>query len=177
MKLLQHFITITKHRNKVLVHCIKAGIPIRGLLHDLSKYSPEEFIPGVLYYQGTRSPNEGEREAYGHSIAWMHHKGRNKHHFEYWTDYDPKTKKVEAVKMPLKYVKEMFCDRVAASKNYKGKAYKDSDAYDYYMKSRSHYIIHPDTAALLEKLLKKLRDEGEEKTIDYIRREILKNKK
>ena len=79
--------------------------------------------------------------------------------------------------MPVKYVVEMFCDRVAASKNYKGKAYKDSDAYDYYMKSKSHYIIHPETAKLLESLLKRLKDEGEEKTILYIRKNVLRNMK
>ena len=69
-----HFLTITRHRHKVIAHCARAGILWQGLLHDLSKYSPEEFIPGVKYYQGTRSPNEGEREAYGYSLAWMHHK-------------------------------------------------------------------------------------------------------
>ena len=125
MKAWQHFKTITRHRNKVILHCAKAGILWQGLFHDLSKYSPEEFIPGVIFYQGTRSPNEGEREEYGYSAAWMHHKGRNKHHFEYWTDYDPKTRQMEPVKMPLKYVKEMFCDRVAASKIYGGEKYTD----------------------------------------------------
>ena len=81
-----HFRTITRHRHKVIAHCRKAGIFWQGLRHDLSKYSPSEFLPGVKYYQGTRSPNEGERDVYGYSLAWMHHKGRNKHHFEYWTD-------------------------------------------------------------------------------------------
>ena len=97
-----HFMTVTAHRHEVLRHCIKAGIPLQGLTHDLSKFSPEEFINGVKYYQGTRSPHEGEREAYGFSYAWMCHKGRNKHHFEYWWDYDPETRKPAPVKMPLK---------------------------------------------------------------------------
>ena len=81
---IEHFRTITRHRHMVLRHCIKAGIPLQGLLHDLSKFTPTEFIPGMLYWQGTRSPNEKERELFGYSEAWMHHKGRNKHHFEYW---------------------------------------------------------------------------------------------
>ena len=104
----------------VIKHCWYAGIFLQGLKHDLSKYTPTEFIPGVKYYQGNRSPNEGEREDYGYSKAWMHHKGRNRHHFEYWTDYDTKTRLLTPIKMPLKYVKEMFCDRVAASKFYQG---------------------------------------------------------
>ncbi len=165
-----HFRTITDHRHMVMRHCVKAGIPLRGLLHDLSKYMPSEFIPGVKYYQGTRSPNEGEREAYGFSYAWMHHKGRNRHHFEYWTDYDPKTRLMSPVKMPLKYVKEMFCDRVAASKIYNGENYTDSDALAYFMKAKGRRVIHPDTSALLEHLLRMLAAKGEEYTFDYVRR-------
>ena len=68
-----HLGTIIRHKNKVLCHCIKAGIIWRGIVHDLSKFSPTEFIPGVKYFQGTRSPNEAEREKFGFSKAWMHH--------------------------------------------------------------------------------------------------------
>ena len=100
----KHFNTITKHRHKVIKHCFKAGILWQGCLHDLSKYSFHEFIVGAKYYQGTRSPNEAEREAKGYSSAWMHHKGRNKHHFEYWTDYNTKTRTIEPVKMPMNYL-------------------------------------------------------------------------
>ena len=160
MKAWQHFKTITRHRNKVILHCAKAGILWQGLFHDLSKYSPEEFIPGVIFYQGTRSPNEGEREEYGYSAAWMHHKGRNKHHFEYWTDYDPKTRQMEPVKMPLKYVKEMFCDRVAASKIYGGEKYTDDYALNYFLKLKGKRKIHPETSALIEKLLRMLAQQG-----------------
>ena len=113
-----HFRTITRHRHLVIGHCRKAGIFWQGLRHDLSKYSPTEFLPGIRFYQGTRSPNERERETYGYSQAWLHHKGRNRHHFEYWTDYDPRTRKTGPVKMPLRFVIEMFCDRLAASKVY-----------------------------------------------------------
>ena len=137
--------TVTKHRHEVMKNCFKSGIFIQGLLHDLSKYSPTEFIVGVMYYQGNRSPNEGEREDYGYSKAWMHHKGRNKHHFEYWTDYDPVTKKMSPVRMPKKYVIEMFCDRVAASKVYLGENYNDSEPLNYYLKGKSRRLIHEQT--------------------------------
>lgn len=114
---IKHFRTITRHRHKVIANCARAGILRQGLIHDLSKYSPTEFIPGAKYFQGTRSPNEKERELYGYSQAWMHHKGRNRHHYEYWNDYNPKTKQIENVEMPVKYVIEMFCDRVARKQN------------------------------------------------------------
>ncbi|MBE7020823.1 MAG: catalase [Ruminococcaceae bacterium] len=169
MNAIKHFITITKHRHKVFSHAVKAGIPFRGLIHDLSKYSPTEFITGIKYYKGTRSPNDGERAAYGYSKAWMHHKGRNKHHFEYWTDYEPGTKKLRPVKMPVKFLKEMFCDRVAASKIYNKDKYTDGDSYDYYMRGKDQRYIHPETAAMLEKLLLMLKEEGEEKTFRYLK--------
>ena len=168
---IKHFRTITNHRHKVIAHCFKAGIPLRGLLHDLSKYSPTEFIPGAKYYFGNRSPNEGERESYGYSKAWLHHKGRNRHHFEYWTDYDPVDKKFKGIKMPQKYLIEMFCDRVAASKTYNGKNYTDRTALEYFERGRKSRgsIIHPETSDELERLLKMLAEKGEDYTFKYIR--------
>lgn len=165
----RHFHTITKHRHAVIKNCFRAGILWQGLRHDLSKYSPSEFWVGVRYYQGFRSPNEGERDAYGYSKAWMHHKGRNKHHFEYWTDYNPATKQIESVPMPLKYVIEMFCDRVAASKIYMKENYTDSSPLEYFSHRKDHRMIHPETTILLEQLLTMLAQKGEKETFAYIR--------
>ena len=165
--------TITKHRHMVIRHCFRAGIGFQGLFHDLSKYSLSEFIVGAKYYQGDRSPNEGEREDYGYSKAWMHHKGRNRHHFEYWMDYDPKTKKLSPVLMPRRYVVEMFCDRVAAGKIYKGEAYNDNSPLEYFNSGKKRRIennmIHKKTSAQLEHLLKMLAECGEERTFRYLR--------
>ena len=164
-----HFDTITRHRHMVIYHCARAGILLQGLGHDLSKYDPEEFIPGVMNYQGTRSPNEQERITRGYSQAWLHHKGRNKHHFEYWTDYNPQTRRIEPVKMPLRYVIEMFCDRVAAGKIYNGDKYTDADPLAYYNKGKTHRFIHPETARFLERLLRMLSVRGEDYTFAWIR--------
>lgn len=166
----QHFKTITKHRHIVICYCRKAGILRQGLKHDLSKYSPTEFLIGAQFYSGKRSPNEGEREAYGYSKAWMHHKGRNKHHFEYWTDYDPSSKEIKSVKMPIRYVAEMFCDRIAASKVYLKEKYTNQEPLNYFLKGKNKCLIHPETSACLEKLLRMLAEEGEEKTFAYIRK-------
>ena len=174
-----HFKTITHHRHLVRNGCFRLGLYKQGLCHDLSKYSPTEFWVGVKYYQGFRSPNFAEKEANGGiSLAWLHHKGRNKHHIEYWIDYEndfSSDVKMKGMKMPLRYVAEMFCDRLAASKTYKGADYKESDPWDYYEKVHSHYIIHPETQALLEKLLKMVRDEGEDAAFAYLK-ELLQKK-
>ena len=164
-----HLKTITHHRHLVMRGCFRMGLYWQGLTHDLSKYSPTEFWAGVRFFQGTRSPNTAERETNGYSLAWMHHKGRNKHHHEYWTDYSRETHRVEPVKMPLKYLIEMFCDRVAACKIYQGKNYTDGAPLAYYHRGRGKQIMHPETGAFLEKLLVMLEQEGEDAAFAWIR--------
>jgi hypothetical protein len=174
MHIFRHFATITRHRHRVMTHCFRAGIGWQGLFHDLSKYSAAEFWVGARHYQGDRSPNEEERRLYGYSKAWMHHKGRNRHHFEYWTDYNPETKLMEPVKMPLRYVAEMFCDRVAASKIYRGDNYTDGDPLAYFLNAKPRRRIHPDTSALLEEWLTMLAEQGEDATFTHVRQMVKK---
>ena len=169
MQIWKHFQTITRHRHLVIRHCFKAGIGWQGLGHELSKYSPTEFWISARNYQGVRSPNDHERETRGYSLSWLHHKGRNKHHYEYWTDYSNVTHRVEPVKMPLNYVIEMFCDRVAACKTYQGDGYDDAKPLSYYQRGVGKHIMHPETDAFLKKLLTMLAEEGEEKTFAWIR--------
>lgn len=172
MKLINHFLTITHHKWIVCKNCFRCGLYLQGITHDLSKYSPVEFFVGVKYYQGYRSPNNAEREVKGYSSAWLHHKGRNRHHLEYWIDYPLNSGAgLVGCKMPVRYVYEMFCDRIAASKIYNGPRYTDADPWNYYDRSKEHYIMHPDSQALLEKLLFMLKEEGEARTFAYIKKQ------
>lgn len=177
MKAVQHFCTITRHKWIVMKGCFRVGLYRQGILHDLSKYSWSEFKVGCKYYQGNRSPNNAEREATGCSLAWLHHKGRNKHHYEYWIDYGlDGNREMIGMKMPVYYVVEMFLDRIAASKVYKGKAYKDSDPLMYFQGGKGKYLMHKETEALLEKLLEILAEKGEKEAFRYIHRKILRKK-
>ena len=167
-----HFKTVHHHRALVRKYCFRLGLYWQGLVHDLSKYSPVEFWRGARYYQGFRSPNDEERRRNGKSVAWLHHKGRNKHHFEYWIDYiinEDGSVGFGGNRMPKKYVAEMFCDRVAASKIYLGDKYTDASPYEYYNRARKWTMIHPESGAELEKMLTVLRDEGEDAAFEYIR--------
>lgn len=168
----QHLSTITRHKILVGKNCFRCSLYKQGLLHDLSKYSWTEFSKGAKYFQGTRSPNEAEREATGVTTSWLHHKGRNKHHLEYWVDYDivNKTGDLIGQKMPDNYIVEMFCDRVAASKIYHKDDYTDRSALDYYLHGKSKKLLHPYTKVKIEKLLYMLAEEGEEKTFAYARK-------
>lgn len=169
--------TITKHKKLVCEGCFKAGLYYQGIVHDLSKYSPSEFLVGVRYYQGTRSPNNAEREDHGYSAAWLHHKGRNKHHYEYWIDYntrgeEPGEDVMIPVEMPYRYFAEMVIDRIAASKVYKGKDYTDASPLDYFNSGIEMVPMHPNTRRDLLRYLRFLARHGEEKTYRLIRHEM-----
>lgn len=172
----KHFVTITRHRWLVREGCFKVGLYWQGLKHDLSKYSPTEFMSGVRYFQGNRSPNTAEREDKGYSEAWIHHKGRNRHHYEYWTDLNLETHRYESVPMPRKYLVEMVMDRRAACLVYQGRAYVPGSALEYLENSREKLLIHPDTLRQLRYILTMLRDSGEKETFRYLRQEVLKGK-
>lgn len=177
MRAWQHFKTISYHKYVVMEGCFRVGLYKQGLLHDLSKYMPSEFFIGARYYQGTRSPNNAERELIGYSSAWLHHKGRNKHHYEYWIDYSTTGIKggMAPVAMPKRYIAEMFMDRVAASKVYLKEQYTDGSPLLYFTAGKETMPAHKETKKLLEQLLVMLAKNGEEKTFRYIKKEFLKN--
>lgn len=171
----KHFKTITYHKYLVAKGCFRVGLYRQGIFHDMSKYSPTEFLVGIKYFQGDRSPNNAEREDIGYSSAWLHHKGRNRHHYEYWVDYSTENIPggMAPVPMPDRYIAEMMMDRIAASKVYKGADYTDASPLEYYNRGAGQAPLHPYTRDVLEKLLKMLAESGEEKTFRYIKKELL----
>ena len=174
MNFFKHLRTVGRHRRAVRKLCFKVGLIRQGLTHDLSKYSRAEFRPGVKYYQGYRSPQAREREELGYSAAWLHHKGRNKHHFEYWTDFADGRKVY--VEMPAKYFAEMICDRVAASKIYLKEKYTDASPLEYFESKTDKEGMNPNTAEKLRYFLTMLKDEGEEKTFKELKKFVKANK-
>lgn len=173
-----HLRTITRHKFLVMRYCFRVGLYRQGLLHDLSKYGPTEFWVGARYFQGYRSPNAAERIHKGYSEAWLHHKGRNKHHFEYWIDFGGGRNGIAyaGMPMPTRYVVEMFCDRMAASKVYEGEAYTDASSLRYYEREHSAgpIPINPDADALLRHLLELLAEKGEDAALREVRENIVK---
>ena len=177
MKVWKHFKTITHHRLLVCIGCFKVGLFWQGFMHDMSKYSPTEFKVGLKYYQGTRSPNNAEREAIGYSSAWLHHKGRNKHHSEYWIDLNLKTGEHESVEMPDKYIVEMFCDRIAASKNYNLDNYNPNMPLEYFYRTKDRTPMHKNTQDKLENLLKLYAQHGEKVMFKFLKNKLKSKQK
>lgn len=162
-KFFAHLHNVNKHRFKVFVLCLRAGIPWRGLVHDLSKYSPTEFLESARYYSKGYSPIINCKKVKGYSEAWLHHKGRNKHHYEYWNDY---TAPNETPIIPYKYLIEMVCDTLAAGLTYQGKKWTPSYQLNYWLKNREFAKVNPKIDFLLTKIYTEVSEQGIKKTIN-----------
>ena len=166
-KYLNHFKTITKHKLIVMNLCFKCGRIKRGLLHDLSKYGVTEFCSSAKYFQGNRSPIDAEKKDKGYSLGWLHHKGINKHHLEYW--FDRNRDGLCFIKIPYNYMLEMVCDRIAACKVYQKDKYHDGSALEYLNRSNDLKYMHPDSGKLLVTILTMLKEKGESYTFSYLK--------
>ena len=137
MKIVKHIKLVMKHKWTVFKLCCKIGMPWRGFMHDWSKFSPTEFFESIKYYNGHKSPIEVCKEDKGYSAAWLHHKGRNKHHYEYWMEW---TLPEKTVIMPYKYAAEMICDKLAAGIVYLGIKWNQEWPMTYYMNEREKFL-------------------------------------
>lgn len=153
----KHLHLINKHRWIVFKLSVKAGIPFRGLLHDLSKYSLIEFCESVKYYSGNKSPITNAKIDKGYSKAWLHHKGRNKHHSEYWYDFKaPDSKPI----IPYKYVAEMICDKLSAGIVYNGKKWTKFTQLEYFEAHKDEELINSKIENMLEEVFKQVSEKG-----------------
>ena len=162
-KVIKHLKTILIHKYYVFLECKKYGLYWRGLTHDLSKYSPSELFESIKYYQGYRSPYSYEKELYGYALGWLHHKGRNKHHFEYWVDI--KDGKFTPIEMPYKYVLESVCDRIAACITYEKENYTKESALKYFTSRSDSFLMHEKTSKLMLEILTRISIVGEKQAL------------
>lgn len=161
--IVKHFITITKHKWLVFKLCVKVGIPFRGIVHDLSKYSPTEFWESVKYYRGIASPIPVAREKEGYSKAWLHHKGRNKHHYEYWYDHKAKT---PLPIIPYPYAIEMVCDNMAAGMVYNGKNWTNQSQLEYWNRNKDTELLNDKMKGFFEEVFVRISEQGIDKVLN-----------
>ena len=158
----KHIKLVSKHKWLVFKFSCKLGIPFRGFMHDFSKFSIQEFFESVKYYHGSISPITMCKKDLGYSPAWLHHKGRNKHHYEYWVDLNSTC---VAPVIPYKYMAEMICDKLSASITYNGKKWNNNSEWEYWQIERKNIILNPKVDAFLTEVFQEVRDNGIEKTI------------
>ena len=159
-KFWKYFLTICKHKKVVYQECRACGITWQGIVHDLSKFSKDEFIASVKYYCADKSPHYGDAEANGYSLAWLHHKGCNKHHWEFWTDFYEDDGSIKVNKIPYKYVVEMICDWIGAGKVYDKDRWTNSSPIEYYYKVRKGRYFNQKTETLIVHFLNVIKTKG-----------------
>ena len=157
LNVFKHTALVLRHKHKVFWHCVKCGLIWRGIVHDLSKFTPEEFFESVKYYQGNRSPIGVCRRETGMSRAWLHHKGRNKHHIEYWLDGDCAVTPM----MPYKYAVECVCDKLAATKTYAKKSYTKDMPLNHWYKYGNKVEGNPKTMKFIEEVFIDIAEHGD----------------
>ncbi|MDO5310200.1 MAG: DUF5662 family protein [Planctomycetia bacterium] len=163
-----HFKLITKHKSLVFCYCVYAGMPWRGIMHDWSKYSPSEFFESIRYFNGRRSPVGMAREVDGYSYAWLHHKGRNRHHFEFWQDvvspdgrYVTYYGEIFPLPMPYPFLLESICDTIAASRAYNGKHFSYQVLYDWWTnKLAGPKNMFPDDQEFANQIYEEMKNDG-----------------
>ena len=154
---IKHFLLVFKHKWLVFKFCCKIGMPYRGFMHDWSKFSPTEFFECIKYYDGKRSPITACKEDIGYSKAWLHHKGRNKHHYEYWID---DMAPIETPIIPYKYVAEMICDKLSASITYNGKDWTNSSELEYWKNEKTKIKVNKHVEEMLTEVFEQVAKNG-----------------
>ncbi len=152
-----HTALVLRHKWRVFVNCAKCGLIWRGIVHDLSKFSPTEFFESVKYYQGDRSPIGVARRKNGVSLAWLHHKGRNRHHIEYWLDDDCPVTPL----MPYTFAAECICDKLAATRVYAGKNYSKDLPLLHWRKYGNKVLGNPLTMEFIDAVFRDVEKYGE----------------
>ena len=149
-KIFGHWKTIRTHRKWVKRYCFMAGIPWRGIKHDLSKYSPTEFLESARYWTGTSSPINEAKKLQGYSRAWLHHRGRNPHHWAYWADNF--SEGLVIYPMPMDDFVEMVCDFLAAGRAYQGEQFSYGEERRWWMLERNggSKAMHPENKLMLD---------------------------
>lgn len=138
---------LARHKWHVFVAACRLGIPIRGLLHDLSKFRPSEWFPYVATFYGRDESAEANRNF---AYAWLRHQNRNPHHWQYWILIldDGGTPEMA---MPDPVRREMLADWIGAGKA-QGQTAPDATRV-WYLKNRDRIILHPETRAWVEQHL------------------------
>lgn len=155
----RHLNTIKKHKWYVMKACFKVGLIWQGITHDLSKYSVTEFCASAKYFQGDKSPIDAEKNKNGYSLAWQNHKGKNKHHWQYWTDFE--NGELIVIEMPSKYLVEMLCDWVGAGKAYNKTAWTIETFKAWYQNNKQKMILHTLTRLYIDLLMDNVKTEEE----------------
>jgi hypothetical protein len=149
---------LTKHRWFVFLECCKVGIPVRGLIHDIDKYLPKQFIPYARFHFNKNGSRINRRDETGHydglntgdkefEMSLFLHWRKSKHHWESWCIPRPDGNH-KCFPMDDRSILEMICDWKGA-----GKANGTPDVIKWYKYNGKNQLFHLETREKVEKLL------------------------
>lgn len=136
----QYAAYVLRHKAIILRTAPRYHVPLwQALIHDLSRFLPDEFIPSANYFFGAYHRGyvwkRGECPAY--DAARDLHETRNKHHAPYW----------QGRPMPRRYILEMLCDWDAAGQ------VKGNPIAPWYAANRDRLGLHPETLTQIDEIV------------------------
>jgi hypothetical protein len=136
--------TVIKHKYYVFIAGFKFGVPLyRLIIHDWSKFLPSEWFPYVDKF-------ERSNDSLAFEIAWLKHKHRNPHHWEYWVDNEG-----DCYLPPPSYLREMVADWMAAGKAYEGE-WPTENNWVWYTNNQHKIRLKGAARVYVEELMKRI---------------------
>lgn len=150
MKFFKYLWWLLKHKFWVTYFCFKEKIVLNGMLHDMSKFKPKEFIAYMNFFYSNDSLNKNEKEL-AMNYQWLSHQNKNKHHWQYWVLINDDGS-IQSLPMPDVYIKEMVCDWIGAGIAIKG--YDNTP--EWYGENKKNQIMHAETRNKVEEMLTRI---------------------
>jgi hypothetical protein len=148
-----------RHKWYVFLECWKLGIPWLGIIHDMSKFYPSEWMPYMRHFfnsDGSLRPKTRDKTGYYKPTdtgdddfdgAWFLHQKRNKHHWQWWI-LPEDSEGLKTIPMPERYMKEMLADWRGA-----GRAQGTPDTPGWYRANGHKLQLHSVSRAWIERRL------------------------
>lgn len=148
---------VLRHKWYVFIACCKLGQVWRGIMHDMSKFLPDEWFAYANYFynsDGSPRTKDSPESSAAFQLAWLKHQHRNPHHWQHWVLREDSGLTL-VLPMPLKYVKEMVADWRGAGKAINGK----DDVIKWYAYNRGQMLLAKETRTYVEELISEKRGE------------------
>jgi len=132
------------HKWLVFIECVQMGIPLRGIIHDWTKFLPREWNAYATHFFSGDASSKTDKMAWKiagpeFELAWNHHQKKNDHHWQFWVRLgDDGTVLV----LPMSHAarREMLADWRGA-----GRARGLPNTWEWYVKVKDNIQLHPDT--------------------------------
>lgn len=167
MKYVKYLKYVLRHKWYVMIECFRFGLIWRGIMHDMSKLRPSEFIPYANFFYGNGNDIRSRRDKSGYykptdtgdkefDFAWLFHQKRNSHHWQWWV-LPEDGGGLKVLEMSDVAILEMVCDWLGAGKaqgKFSPKNDKFKETRAWYSVNKEKMQLHPKTRRIVEYIIK-----------------------